>query len=63
LVVLGSKGIVIILLVVLFVWKKQVFVLKKGFVSFIKDINIDIGIIGIVFPVNGEVIGILILLL
>jgi hypothetical protein len=46
-----------------FCLEKTGLVLKEGFVSFIKEINIDIGIIGIVFPVNGEVIGILILLL
>ena len=43
--------------------EKTDLVLKEGFVSFIKEINTYIGIIGIVFPVNGEVIGILILLL
>ena len=46
-----------------FCLEKTGLVLKEGFVSFIKEISIDIGIIGIVFPVNGEVIGILILLL
>ena len=58
-VVLDSLGIVILLLVVLF----NRFSTKRRICLIHKGISIDIGIIGIVFPVNGEVIGILILLL